>query len=211
MSGTIESTQPSVRFFGPKLVVPLLSVWFVLAIVLSASGALQDIPSAVPLVLGFVVPASGYFALYFASAGFRRFVFDQNLRLVTLALASRTCGAIFFVKYAEGVLPGRFAIPTGISDVAVGLTAVVAAFRLVSNAGAAKRGFVTWHLFGILGLIVSGSLGILTSPMPAGLLATTPTSQAMNSLPLSLVPTFLGPVVLILHLMALSIAFQQAK
>jgi hypothetical protein len=107
------------------------------------------------------------------------------------------------------VLPGRFAVSTGISDVTIGLTAIVAAYRLVSHSGAAKRGLVTWHLVGILGLIISGGLGILTSPSPAGLLAITPTSQAMNSLPLSLVPTFLGPVVLILHLMALSIAFRQ--
>ena len=56
-----------------------------------------------------------------------------------------------------------------------------------------------------------GSVGLPGAPSPAGLLAITPTSQAMNSLPLSMVPTFLGPVVLILHLMALTIAFKQSK
>jgi hypothetical protein len=91
MSGP-TSVQPSVRVSGPKSAVLLLAVWLAAAVLVSASGALQNIPSAIPLVLGFVAPASGYIALYFASARFRRFVLDQELRWVTLAQALRVCG-----------------------------------------------------------------------------------------------------------------------
>ena len=47
--------------------------------------------------------------------------------------------------------------------------------------------------FGIAALIVSGGSGVLTSP------------PAMSEFPLSLVPTFLGPVMLLLHLAALAV------
>ena len=70
----------------------------------------------------------------------------------------------------------------------------------------ATRDLESEHVLGILGLIVSGGLAILTSPTPLGVLAASVTSQAMSDFPLSLVPTFLGPVVLILHLTALTIA-----
>ena len=47
-------------------------------------------------------------------------------------------------------------------------------------------------MLGIAALLISGSMAILTSP------------PAMTEFPLSLVPTFLGPNMLLLHLTALT-------
>jgi len=69
--------------------------------------------------------------------------------------------------------------------------------RSIPSAILLTAGFVIgirrWHMFGIAALIVSGGSGVLTSP------------PAMSAFPLSLVPTFLGPVMLLLHLAALAV------
>lgn len=124
--------------------------------------------------------------------------------------ASRITGFIFFIAYLRGDLPGIFAITTGASDMTIGATALVVS-RLVSKNVVPRGRFPLWHLLGIAALMIDGGLGVLTSPTPLGVLATGVTSQAMSDFPLSLVPTFLGPVVLILHLAALAIARQRRQ
>ena len=191
--------------------IVFLCVWFVAAVGASASGLLDNIPSPILLVAGFVIPLAGFSGAYFYSDEFRRFVLAQDLRQLTFLQASRITGFIFFVEYMRGNLPAAFAIPTGLSDVTIGSTALIAVSRLVSRDGVPKRGFILWHRFGVFALLVSGGTGILTSPTPLGIFASDVTSQAMSRFPLSLVPTFLGPVVLILHLMALAIAHEQGR
>jgi hypothetical protein len=174
-------------------------------------GLTRDIPSAVLLIAGFLIPATTFFACYSAFSWFRQFVIDQDLRSVTRLQTSRITGIVFLLAYYSGSLPALFAIPTAATDMTVGITAPFVAFLWLSNDGAPTRPFVLWHYFGILGLIVSGSLGILTSPTPAGILAGDVTSQAMSEFPLVLVPTFLGPLILILHLIALTIVHESRR
>src|SRR5262249_26712734 len=163
------------------------------------------------LISGFFIPLTFFLAAHTYSARFRSFVLAQNPRQLTLLQASRITGFIFIVEYLKGNLPPAFAIPTALSDVTIGSAALIAASRLVSADGVPKPAFALWHRFGVFGLLVSGGMGILTSPTPLGILASDITSQAMCRLPLSLVPTFLGPVVLILHLMALAIAYERPR
>ena len=57
---------------------------------------------------------------------------------------------------------------------------------------------------GMLDLVVAVSLGILVSPSRFGILAGTTTTAVVAIFPLSLIPTFLVPLSLILHLIGLS-------
>ena len=61
-----------------------------------------------------------------------------------------------------------------------------------------------WNVLGLLDLVMAVSLGILTSRSSLGILAGTTTSAVVVAFPLSLIPTFLVPVDLILHLITLS-------
>jgi len=112
----------------------------------------------------------------------------------------------FFAAYAQGVLPARFALTTAVTDLAFGLTALFVGWKLVSKEGLPRRGFSHWHLVGMVALLVSSTIGILTSPTPLGILTPGVNSQAVTWFPLSLVPTFFGPVTMIAHVMALQIA-----
>src|SRR5260370_12641825 len=107
-----------------------LFLGFLLALGISLAGVLDFAPSPILFISGALVPAAGYFALYFISSRFRQFVLNLNLRAVTLVEASRVTGFIFFLEYAWGRLPGLFAITTGATDFTVGITSMLVAFKL---------------------------------------------------------------------------------
>jgi nitrate/nitrite transporter NarK len=96
-------------------------------------------------------------------------------------------------------------------DVAFAITSFFVAARLVSANAQARRGFVAWHLLGLLGLLISVTLAVLTSSDRFGLVKAGMTSQAMTRFPMSLVPVFIGPMVLIFHLLALAAVYENRK
>jgi hypothetical protein len=52
-------------------------------------------------------------------------------------------------------------------------------------------------------LVVAVALGVMTSPGPAHVFRTTPTSEFATQFPLALVPTFLVPLAFTLHVVSL--------
>ena len=123
---------------------------------------------------------------------------------LTTLKEEKNLGIVFLTSYAYGVLPGIFALPAGIGDVAIGLTAPFIVWMLVSKTRARLVVLAVWNVLGLLDLVMAVSLGILTSRSSLGILAGTTTSAAVVAFPLSLIPTFLVPVDLILHLITLS-------
>ena len=98
------------------------------------------------------------------------------------------------------MLPGAFAWPAGLGDIAIGVTAPWVARALVRRPGfAISRVFVVWNLLGILDLVVGGERRGLSSALPPGApgeVTTGPVAQ----LPLVLIPAYLVPLFVILHL-----------
>ncbi len=96
-----------------------------------------------------------------------------------------------------------FAWPAGLGDMAIGVTAPWVLSALLRRPGfAAGKSFVAWNVSGILDLTVAVSIGALVpllAPNFYGVVSTAP----MTQLPLVLVPTYLEPTFLILHLTAL--------
>jgi hypothetical protein len=123
----------------------------------------------------------------------------------------RFYGVLALVKAQQHVLPAIFAVPTGLIDVAFGITSFFVAARLVSDDGQVRPAFVAWHLLGLLGLGVSVTLAVLTSSDRFGLVKAGMTSQPMTWFPMSLVPVFIGPMVLIFHLLALAAVYENRK
>ena len=169
--------------------------WFAAAVTAGLTRATAKAPAGVLLAGGLAAPTAAFTYLYRRRRGFRRWVLRHDPRWTTLLQTSRTMGFVFLVAWRRGSLPAIQAIPTAVSDMSIGLTAPIAATRT----GAAFR---LWHLAGFSFLVMSVGLGVLTSP-PLRRPDEGPTSQAMAVFPLSLVPTFLGPAVLLAHLAAL--------
>jgi hypothetical protein len=101
----------------------------------------------------------------------------------------------------KGQMPALWALPTGIGDVAVGVAAPIIASRLDSAGG--RRHAIIFNILGLADLVVAVGLGFMTSPGPAQIFQTTPTSALVTRFPLALVPTFLGPRAVVLHVVSL--------
>jgi len=193
------STASGGARFGVFLV---LAIWFVLVVALGAEGAFLGRQGAPPIgmAIGFTAPLLLFFAWLRLSAAFRSFILSLDLRLTAGMQAWRFAGLGFLFLYAYKVLPGLFALPAGLGDMAVGLAAPWMMLGLARNPGyAASPAFVRWNWLGILDLVVALGLGGSLAMAVPGTISTAP----MATLPLLIVPAFLVPLFLMLHIAAL--------
>ena len=187
------------------LIAGALAVWFALVVLLGANGAFARPPGTppLPIFIGFAAPIAIFFGAYWLSRAFRAFVLGLDLRLVTAIQAWRFAGLGFIALYTYGVLPGMFAWPAGLGDIAIGLTApwVMQALQRRPEFAASKW-FVAWNLFGILDLFDAIGTGTASSLLAVGA-AGEVTTAPMAQLPLVLVPAFFVPIFVMLHVAAL--------
>jgi len=205
----LKDNHSSVR----PVVTVAMALWFGLVLLLGARGAFVGAPGLPPLPIffGFAIPLAVFFAAYFGWSAFRAFVHRLDLRLVAAIQGWRWAGMGFLSLYAYGVLPGLFAFPAGLGDMAVGFAAPWIVLGLVRHPSfATSRRFVMWNVLGILDLVVAVSLGTICSGFIPGLTGNVTTS-AMAQLPLVLVPAYLVPFFIMLHFTALSQARRLAR
>jgi uncharacterized membrane protein len=190
----------------------ILPLWFLLALGGSLLGVFdsQQRPP-IPLGAAAVLPVVAFAIWYLRSAEFRQFVLAADLRILTLAQTWRVGGVVFLILHRQGVLPGVFAIPAGWGDIAIGATAPFVAWAISSRKNFPKHIFVLWNVLGILDLVMAVSLGILASASPLGILAGQLTTEVMGKFPLSLIPTFFVPLLIIFHLIALGRVHQSTR
>jgi len=181
-------------------------LWFLTVFTLSITGWFERFSSATLFGFGSVVSATGFAFLHWLSEQFRGFLRARSLRRVTLAQTFRFYGILALIKTHQHVLPALFAVPTGLIDLFFAITSFFVAARLISPNGRPKRGFFAWHVAGLGGLGVSAVMAVLTASNRFGLIKDGITSQPMTWFPMSLVPVFVGPFVLIFHLLALTAA-----
>jgi hypothetical protein len=195
------------------LVVVALAVWMTAVVVLGARGAFVRPPGTppLPIALGFVAPVVVFLVTFLASASFRDFLAARDLALLTAIQSWRFAGFGFIALSVFGVLPGTFAWPAGLGDMAIGLTAPWVALWVAHRPGfAAGRLFVIWNWLGILDLVAAvanGAFNQVLATGAAGEITTTPMAQ----MPLVLIPAFLVPIFLMLHVTALFQARQRAR
>jgi hypothetical protein len=186
----------------------LVFVCFLIALLLSITGWFEQFTSAQLFGMGSILSAGGFATLYAISHAFRGFLKARSLKALTIGQTMRFFGVLALVKAYQHVLPAVFAIPTGVMDVFFATSSFYVAIQLVGKDGRAGSGFVLWNVLGLCALGISAVLAILTSPEIAVLVRDGITSQPMNRFPISLVPVFIGPMVLIFHLLALAAVWE---
>jgi hypothetical protein len=195
------STRPITN--GRNLTVAILLGWFSIAVGGSLLGVFDSEPRPpVPLGLAAVIPVGVFAFCYLTSVRFQEFVCSIDLRLLTLAQTWRVGGIVFLILHQQGALPGVFAIPAGWGDFAIGITAPIVAWYW--RRPFPSKTFVVWNVLGSLDLVLAVILGVLASQTPVGILTGDVTTRLMGQFPLSLIPTFFVPLLLILHLISLS-------
>jgi hypothetical protein len=196
-----------------RVVVVALALWLGLVFLLGIQGAFvgsADSPP-LPIFFGFAMPLVVFFATYFGWSAFRMFVLGADLRLLAAIQGWRWAGLGFLSLYAYGVLPGLFAFPAGLGDMAIGFSAPWIVLGLIRHPSfATSRRFVMWNILGILDLVVAVSMGTICSGFFHGLTGNV-TTGSMAQLPLVLIPAYLVPFFIMLHFTALAQARQLAR
>ena len=185
----------------------VLSVWFLSVLGGGLSGWFVSAPTQPPLaiLLAVSLPPLVFALLYQTSGRFAAFTLNLDLKLITSLQSFRVIGAMFLVLYAFRLLPGLFAFPAGLGDLAVGLAAPFLALRIARGAAGWQRQTYWFNVLGLLDFAVAIGTGVLTSDTSLGVFAdhTLPARANLAAFPLSLVPTFLVPFYIILHVISL--------
>jgi len=183
----------------------LVSVWFGVILALAASGSLALLPGEPPLITLMTILAPPLLFML-ALALFPRlklWALSLDPALLTALQGWRVLGGAFLFVYAFGHLPGLFAWPAGLGDVAVGIGAPFAAIALArGKLSITSNRFLAVHITGLLDFVVAVGTGIFARNQIPGLVEGV-TSSAMGELPLVLIPAFGVPVFIILHLIVL--------
>lgn len=182
-----------------KLAAWLIAAWFVFTLSASALHVFRADQTQPPLFLGLAaLTPIVVFAVWFrASEGFRQFTESLDPRTLTFVQSWRIAGFVFLALYAYAILPGVFALSAGWGDVFIGATAPLVALRFANPEH--RRSFIFWQVLGILDLVLAVTFGATAGLIdPHGIPAT-----PLTVLPLSLIPTFAVPLLLILHVVSI--------
>jgi hypothetical protein len=188
------------------LTAVLLIVWLAISITASKllifhAGSKYAVFPPIPLGLAVLLPIVFFLLWFTVSRRFRQFALSLNPTALTIAQTWRIGGIIFVTLQVFHILPGVFAQPAGWGDFAIGLTAPFVALYLARPSR--KNAFIAWNIAGMLDLVNAIALGVLSSTA-VGILRPSVSTDAMTVLPLSLVPTFAVPLLLIVHIISIA-------
>jgi hypothetical protein len=183
-----------------KLAAGIIVFWFISVLSASALHVFKNNANrvGVEVAIAALTPIVGFSLLFAVSEKFRQFASSLNPRTLTSVQSWRFVGFTFVLLEAHGVLPAIFAWPAGYGDMAIGVTASFVAWKLADADH--RNSFILWQMLGIVDLVIAVGVGTT-----AGLLSPQgPSMVAMTVLPLSLIPTFLVPLFVMLHVICIA-------
>jgi hypothetical protein len=181
------------RASGARAVLLIGAGWLLVAVVLGAAGVVRLLePPAPPIVLcGLTAVLLG---LAWAHAGFGEWLRALDARWLVAPHLTRYVGIYFLYLHAQDRLPYAFAVPGGWGDIVAASLAVVLLLLGPPRAGWHRVAYLVWSVYGLADLLF---VVLTASRLGLG----DPASMAeLLELPLSLLPTFLVPILIASHL-----------
>ncbi len=170
--------------------------WLIAAFLVGHYGLLQKIP--MPAVQGVLLGLTALILLvYFKTTALRAWISSLDLRALVALHVTRFVGVYFLILYNRGELPYAFAVPGGWGDIVVATFALFVVFVPLQDA-TRLRAITIWNVVGFvdIALVVftAGRLGMENAWQ----------MRALTYLPLSLLPTFLVPLIIATHVILFS-------
>jgi hypothetical protein len=177
-----------------------LGAWFALVLVIGATGALSPVAGGPPaLGLTVVLPIVALIWAYFGLPSVRTAMTAMPLPGLIALHAIRLLGFTFIVLYAEGRLPAPFAPSAGWGDVFIGATALPLAWAITQFGARVRPLALLWNALGVADLVIALTLGPLSAPGTLQVFVGPPDSSPMTTLPWLIIPAFLVPCLMFLH------------
>src|SRR5262245_23512500 len=200
-----SETEKGLIRIKTALISAFLTVWALAAFVLGINRFFLADPSktsGVPTIAYALVPFALGISWVIFSKGARRIVDAIPQHWIMGIQLVRVFGLFFVLSYLQGFVPGEFAIPAGIGDFLIGITAPIVVYKYLRQPEKARNVAILWNIFGILDLVMAVTLRILIT---RGILHL-PSLGVPNQLtdfPLILIPTFGVPLPILLHIFSL--------
>jgi hypothetical protein len=171
-------------------------LWFFAALVVGHLLLLERVPA--PAIQGILFGITGVLLVaYFRLNPVRRWVDGIDLRVLVLMHVTRFVGFYFLQLYARGELPYAFAVPGGYGDIIVAVLALAAVYAPLPEA-LRPRVISVWNVIGFVDImLVVFTAARLGHDDPSAM-------RALTYLPLSLLPTFLVPLIIASHIVIFS-------
>jgi len=178
-----------------------LGIWFVIVVILAATRALYyEHGLGTPgLGLAVALPIAILCITVTRIESLRENFHRVPLWLLVAVHTVRLLGVSFIILFAAGRLPAPFAPVAGWGDIFVGETAIPVAWLVYRQTVNARALVWIWNVIGIADLIAAIGLGATSSPGPARLIFAEPSSAIMTTLPWLLIPGFLVPLLITVH------------
>jgi hypothetical protein len=176
----------------PTAVLAGLGLWLVVAITLGASGRLEGLQPPLPQLTLIALTAGALLAVARIPA-VQAWALSVDVRVLVAFHLTRFVGGYFLVLYRRGELPYAFAVPGGWGDILVASLALLLLLSGPPNTVGRLRAYVAWNVLGLLDILfVVATAARLGLAAPASM-------QALLRLPMSLLPTFLVPLIITSH------------
>jgi hypothetical protein len=184
------------------LVAAALAAWFCLVLAAGATGAFTNPAGIGPAGTGssVVIPVIVLALLVLGTARGRELVRGAPMSALVGVHSVRVLGLSFVLLYAAKRLPAPFAPVAGWGDVAAGVFAIALLTRMTRRQAMPNRLLWLWNAFGLADLVVAVALGATSAPGPLQIFHGPPSSAIMTTLPWILIPSFLVPALIFLHL-----------
>jgi hypothetical protein len=187
-----------------QVAAALLTGWFVLAVTLALLGIYSGAAGTIPTIqFGLAIPILLGCLLIWRWPAVSRLIDAVPRQWVIAIQVFRMEGVTFLVLYSSHLLPGLFALPAGVGDVAVGLLAAAIGIGASRGWQLRARTVLRWNLLGIADLLVAVTTGFLTAPSAFQMFAFDRPNELISMFPLVLIPTFLVPLAILLHIISL--------
>jgi len=166
-------------------------LWLIAALFIGNSGVLEQLP--LPAIQGILFALTGIcLASYFKIQSLRAWIDQLDLRALVVLHVTRFVGFYFLILYSRGELPYAFAVPGGWGDIIVAtLAALVCALPM--GAALRQRIITVWNVIGFIDIVL-----VVATAARLGL-EDRLQMRALTHLPLSLLPTFLVPLIIATH------------
>ena len=197
-------TGPSELRGARARLVGVLSAWALLSSWLAYAGYYEALNERyLLLTVCQPVPFLLVGALAGASASVRELLrsFVERVPLASFASvhAVRVLAVGTIYKWWVGLMPSHFIVPVAFPDFAIGLTALWMARRMARNPAGNARLFIAWNVAGAVILMLAIPLIQLSQPGPLQLFTEGPRTDEVIGFPMSIIPTFAAPLLVMLH------------
>lgn len=210
LSGAIGwAVWVTVRKLGMPPKVPVLYAtaiggWLVAMFVLGGLEVFRAADNRIPLLgLGVAIPVAAGVVALARSNSLRRLIDATPPAWLVLPHVLRFVGIVFIVLAAGNQLPELFAYTAGIGDALVAAAAIPVAWALLSKRPWSRGTLLGFNVVGLVDFVGALGTGFFAAPSPLRLFYTTPSTELLSVLPMVLIPTFMVPAFILLHIFSL--------